>query len=527
MKKRSRKWLQYVLALGLGFLLVLGSIALAAPGDIERVSLFDGDEGLEEGNGNSVKASISGDGRYVAFEFKEGGFYGRERVYVHDRELHTTFDIPLDYPYNAGAKLSPDISADGEYLAFVRFYTPEEAPREVQILVVEWLVEDGDLIPIEPPVEGGFPGNPSISGDGCRVAFDVRYTDDDEENYDIYVYDCLEGTSTLISNAYGTTDSGNGNSNYPAISDNGLFVTFSSYATNLVPDPVAGGYRHIYVRDLETGATDMVPLPEEYEDKNGHSYGSSISADGRFVAFDFGYEEEDNYYYVVFVHDRQTGLTSLVSLIGDLPSDDSENPSISGDGRFVSFETYHQDENEDWYCDIFVHDRLRGETKLVSRGYDGTQANDYSTDSAISADGRFIAFESYASNLVDDDTNDYQDIFVYENETAAFNKTTPAGGATGVSLDPTLSWETSAGATGYEYCYDTTNDDACSNWTSTGTETSASLSGLSPETSYYWHVRATNSYGITYAGSSETGFWSFSTITEAVNFQVFVPLVTR
>jgi hypothetical protein len=93
----------------------------------------------------------------------------------------------------------------------------------------------------------------------------------------------------------------------------------------------------------------------------------------------------------------------------------------------------------------------------------------------------------------------------------AFNKTSPTNGATGQSLSSTLQWGSSSGATSYEYCFDTTNDNACFSWTSNGT-TSKALSGLSAGTTYYWHVRALKSGFTTYANASSTAFWSFATI---------------
>ncbi|RJP48080.1 MAG: DNRLRE domain-containing protein [Anaerolineaceae bacterium] len=93
----------------------------------------------------------------------------------------------------------------------------------------------------------------------------------------------------------------------------------------------------------------------------------------------------------------------------------------------------------------------------------------------------------------------------------AFNKTAPSNGATSQPLNPTLTWGTSTGATSYEYCYDTSNDNACSGWTSNGTSTSKALSGLSQYTTYYWHVRAVNAIGARYSNGSSTAFWSFTT----------------
>jgi len=94
---------------------------------------------------------------------------------------------------------------------------------------------------------------------------------------------------------------------------------------------------------------------------------------------------------------------------------------------------------------------------------------------------------------------------------ASFNKDTPANGATGISTSPTLSWAASTGATSYEYCYDITNDNACSSWTDNSTSTSKALSGLTSSTTYYWQVRANNTGGTTYSNGSSTAFWSFTT----------------
>ncbi len=96
----------------------------------------------------------------------------------------------------------------------------------------------------------------------------------------------------------------------------------------------------------------------------------------------------------------------------------------------------------------------------------------------------------------------------------AFNKTSPVSGATGQSTNPTLSWGTSSGAASYQYCYDTTNDSACSTWNSTSSA-SVALSGLAAGTTYYWQVRAVNGAGTTYANASSTSYWSFTTSLNA------------
>jgi len=100
---------------------------------------------------------------------------------------------------------------------------------------------------------------------------------------------------------------------------------------------------------------------------------------------------------------------------------------------------------------------------------------------------------------------------------AAFNKATPATGSTAVATTPTLAWNASTGAVSYEYCIDTTNDNACTApavWTTTGTLRTAPLTGLANSTTYYWQARARNTSGTTDANTGT--WWSFTTAAPAV-----------
>ena len=99
-----------------------------------------------------------------------------------------------------------------------------------------------------------------------------------------------------------------------------------------------------------------------------------------------------------------------------------------------------------------------------------------------------------------------------------FNKSGLTNAAINQSVNPTLSWTSSNGASSYEYCYDTTNDNVCASWISNGTSTNANLGGLLPNTTYYWQVRAVNGTGQTYADASATAFWSFKTMALPVAF---------
>jgi hypothetical protein len=115
-----------------------------------------------------------------------------------------------------------------------------------------------------------------------------------------------------------------------------------------------------------------------------------------------------------------------------------------------------------------------------------------------------------ASGVVDANNGGWRS-FTTGSLPTAFDKSGPANGATNQPLNPTLSWGTSSNFTSYEYCYDTSNDNACSSWASNGTSASKALSGLSQYTTYYWHVRALNTYGPRYSNGSSAAFWSFTT----------------
>ena len=143
---------------------------------------------------------------------------------------------------------------------------------------------------------------------------------------------------------------------------------------------------------------------------NDESYSNSISADGRYVAFwsraSNLVPNDNNGLIDVFVHDRVTGATELVSLASDgtQGNNRSYDPVISADGRYVAFWSYASNfvaiDANGSNPDVFVHDRVAGTTELVSLASDGTQGNNDSWEPDISADGRYVAFWSLAANLI-------------------------------------------------------------------------------------------------------------------------------
>lgn len=219
---------------------------------------------------------------------------------------------------------------------------------------------------------------------------------------------------------------GNNASTNPSISADGRFVVFESLATNLVPGGDQLFRTNVFVRDRKTRTTRQVSVSSEGRPADVGSVGSTISANGRFVAFASAatnlVPRDTNDDWDVFVHDRQTRTTRRVSVgpNGVQGNAGSSDPAISANGRFVVFASdaanlVPGDTNA--FEDIFVHDRKTRTTRRVSVGPSGRQANAASALPAISADGRFVAFVSAATNLVPGDTNREWDVFVHDLKT--------------------------------------------------------------------------------------------------------------
>ena len=177
----------------------------------------------------------------------------------------------------------------------------------------------------------------------------------------------------------------------------------------------------MFVRDLRSGTTRRVSLASDGTQANDFSENPAISADGRYVAFDSVASNlvpgDTNQPSDVFVRDLRSGTTRLVSLAmnGAQANDSSDYPAISADGRYVAFRSFATNlvpGGTNGSEDVFVRDLRSGTTRRVSVAPGGRQANGESFTPAISADGRYVAFDSSASNLVPGDTNHASDVFV-------------------------------------------------------------------------------------------------------------------
>ena len=212
------------------------------------------------------------------------------------------------------------------------------------------------------------------------------------------------GRTELVSVGQGGAPA-NGVSHAPAISEDGRFVAFASYATNLVPGDT-DGMPDVFVRYRTTERVSVGPGGVQ---ANGVSDLPSISEDGRFIAFLSTASNlvagDTNGTGDIFVRHRKAGTTERASLGqgGVQANGDSGSPAISASGRYVAFVSSATNlvaGDTNGAGDVFVHDRQTGRTERVSVGANGVQADGESSGPAISENGRFVAFVSSATNLV-------------------------------------------------------------------------------------------------------------------------------
>ena len=404
----------------------------------ERVSVNSA--GAQANDSTFARPAVSNDGRFVAFSSAATNLVandtnGRDDIFLRDRQAETTDRIslgPITAQGNAHSVL-PRISADGCQVLFESNATNLVADDNNQtgdIFVYDCQTRTITRVSV---ASDGSEANDraydgAISANGRFVAFasgaDNLVANDANGWVDIFVHDRQSGVTTRVSVASDGSEA-DSNSYRPALSANGRYVAFESDASNLVADD-SNSRTDIFVHDRQTGATTRVSVSSAGVQANGDSFGATMSDDGRYVAFasyaDNLTADPDNGYIDMYVHDRQTGVTELISVASDGGSgnDDSDGGMISGNGRYLVFASYASnlvpDDTND-YRDIFVRDRQTGITERVSLSSSGDESNEESSSPAISADGRYVAFDSYADNLAPDDTNETEDIFVHDRQT--------------------------------------------------------------------------------------------------------------
>jgi len=409
-------------------------VVLVETGTTTRVSVStDG----TQGNDLSDTPRISADGRYVVFEswasnLVSGDTNGTDDIFVRDQQTGQTsrVSIATDGTQGNGGVDRPTISADGRYVVFrsaASNLVSGDTNSRPDIFVRDRQTNQTSRVSV---ATNGTQGNdysdePAISSDGRYVVFESWASNlvsgDTNGQQDVFIRDRQTGQTSRVSVATNGTQ-GNGGSYWSTISADGRYVAFVSSASNLVSGDT-NGQQDVFIRDQQLGQTSRVSVATNGTQGNDGSYRTTISADGRYVAF-ASYASnlvngDTNGYLDVIVRDRQTGQTSRVSVATDgaQGNDLSDRPSISADGRYVVFESWASNlvsGDTNGQQDVFIHDRQTGQTSRVSIATNGTQGNGGSYWSTISGDGRYVAFASSASNLVSGDTNGVYDVFVHD-----------------------------------------------------------------------------------------------------------------
>jgi pimeloyl-ACP methyl ester carboxylesterase/cold shock CspA family protein len=417
-----------------------GSVRASVVGTTGNTTRVSVDSSGNQGNHDSWYPAMSADGQIVAFTSVSGNLVsndtnGTSDVFVHDRSTGETTRISVDSIGSQGDYWSHghSISADGRIVTFSspNRFVPHDTNGREDVYVHDRTTAQTTRVSVGPDGNDGNKESyaPSISGDGRIITFASRADNlvlNDTNNVpDIFVHDRLTGQTARIS-VDSSGSEGDNSSEYSWVSGDGRIVAFQSLAGNLVPDDT-NGMDDIFIHDRTTGQTTRVSVSTGGIQGNGYSRNGSISADGESVAFisvaSNLVSNDTNDRYDVFVHDRPIGRTTRVS-VGSSGGEGKgwsayATPgyaALSADGQVVVFSSGASNlvpDDTNGSEDVFVHDRTNGQTSRVSIGSSGNEADSWSHTRSISADGQIIAFWSGASNLVPDDTNAAEDVFVH------------------------------------------------------------------------------------------------------------------
>ena len=401
---------------------------------------------------DSPIGGISADGTFVAFESDADNLVANDTnrswdVFIRDLNAGTT-TLASDPSVSASGDNDselvsiPSTSSGGQYVAFTS--AADNLAANDNNDVTDVFVRDlqaGTTTLVSVASDGSQANNysygASLSSDGRYAAFyssaNNLVANDTNSNYDIFVRDMQLGTTTLVSVALGG-GVGNAGSMGAAISSDGRYVAFYSNSNNLIAsDSNVNNDNDVFVRDLQNATTTLVSATPAGSRGDQSSFDPTISIDGRFVVFDSRagnlVANDTNSAPDVFIRDLQTGTTAMVSVAPDGSSGNNSSSDFSGatgitsDDRYVVFESLADNlvaSDTNGSYDVFVRDLQSHTTIRASVASDGSQGDGHSFGPSVSADGRYVAFESSADNLVaNDDINDHSDIFVHDLQTGA------------------------------------------------------------------------------------------------------------
>lgn len=410
------------------FVVVVGTSAVAAAQSTTLVGLKS--DGTQMVFGSAALA-ISGDGDSLLF-FTSGGNVvpgdtnGLPDVFLRDRQSGAVEWISIG-PGGAGgngpAAVAGDLSSDGNFALFegsASNWVAVDTNGLYDVFLRDRANGTTELVSLanNGTQSNGFCGGGSVSDDGRFVAFDSDATNlvagDLNGAVDVFVRDRATATTVRVSEALAGGDA-NGHSSYSQISADGRFVTWASYASDLVSVDANGAGQDVFLRDLLGNPTELLSLDAAGQQFPFGSVAPRISANGQQIAFQRA--SGANAPHGIFLRERSTNTTECISVDAGSACAISNSSSISADGRFVVFSSQHPslvpgDSNA--LQDVFVRDRVRGTTRRVSVSSQDVEAEwDHSQSGFVSNDGRFVLFTSRASNLVPVDSNlSTQDAFL-------------------------------------------------------------------------------------------------------------------
>lgn len=393
-----------------------------------------------QGRDDSTQGAVSADGRYVVFvseaaNLASGDTNGVSDVFLRDRLTKQTKRVSLGTGgiQANGASYSPVISADGRVVAFASDadnLVAGDTNQSTDVFVRDLSTGVTARVSVDsasPAVQGnGDSYEPALNADGSKVAFTSAasnlVTGDTNNFADVFLRDRVANATSRVSVVSGAAGAqGNGESGQAYLSASGQIVAFVSQAGNLVGGDTNGVF-DVFVRDRAANTTSRVSLgPAGGTQANKDSWQPALSGDGRYVVFASDASNlvagDTNGVADVFLRDRIAGATSRVSvdaLGGQADDGPSYDPVVSNDGRYVAFDSLASldpaDYNNAW--DVYLRDRVAATTVRLSVATNTQEGNADSQRPAMSADGRYVLFESSASNLEAGDTNNAWDVFV-------------------------------------------------------------------------------------------------------------------
>ncbi|HEX6899452.1 MAG TPA: hypothetical protein VF789_07060 [Thermoanaerobaculia bacterium] len=391
----------------------------------DNVFLFDRLSGNLSLAGPGNVFAMSADGRYTTILASGATF-----LYARETRETTVLDDSSGTSFLRGGGPPVAMSADGRFIAFIRAEFPPLAFVPDLSLVLYDRVSRTFTRISQPgtPTSTADAASLSISADGRYVAFtsldqELVPGQSDVISWDVFLFDRTSQKITLVSHASGSSSTtGNTPSYSPVISAHGDRIAFWSAASNLVPDVNDLNQSYdLFVHHRTSGSTTTVTLRSPALPSlspAGWSEARALSADGRYVAFQsdsshlVAGQEDANGSTDVFLYDRVARSTILVSRSKGSPvrtaNKRSGSPVLSADGRYVAFVSAATDlvtgtVDPNTSCDVFLFDRVAGSTVLVGRTDLACEAPGFSVPSAdlrMSPDGRWVAFTSRAGDLV-------------------------------------------------------------------------------------------------------------------------------